>query len=455
MNSDSSVAIASISNQQININFMGAGQSNVVVKASNAGRSVTETFIVGVYPKIEGNYHVADFEDKELDPNSYWNGSDGSGGYNSSVAYFPNNYNFDYDYFQGWAYSNMANDTTQGYSNQYSAITAAGFDTTSSGGPNYGLTYVSGNSKVKFTDSISRKVKGIYVTNSTYAALSMKYGDGYAKEFGGPDGTDPDWFKLSIWGYKNGSETDTIDFYLADYRFDNHLKDYIVETWQWIDLSNLGEVDSLGFGLSSSDVSQYGINTPAYFCVDNLYMGNMSPKVVNPLSDVTIKENAADTTIDLSNVFTDPDNEDADITKAVKSNSNSSLVEASISNNNLTISPIGASTGETEIVIQGKSDGMSVTDTLSVVVAEATGINSNEALAIELYPNPTNGILSIQSNNSNKLQIAIYNYEGQKVYERNIYKHQEWIDISDISTGSYILRIQQGKEVYTKKIIKQ
>jgi len=276
LNSDLSIAEASISGQKLDINFKDAGQSNVILRATNAGRSVQDTFVIGVHPNIEGDYHVADFEDNELEPDSYWNGADGSGGFSSSLAYFPNDYNADYGSFAGWAYSNMANDTTPGLSNQYSAITAAGFDVSASGGSNYGLTYVNGASKVRFTDSTTRKVEGLYVTNSTYTALSMKYGDNFSKEFGGPDGDDPDWFKLSVWGYQNGTETDTVEFYLADYRFDDNSKDYIVETWQWVDLSNLGEVDSLAFGLSSSDVGDYGMNTPAYFCVDNIYMENVT-----------------------------------------------------------------------------------------------------------------------------------------------------------------------------------
>jgi hypothetical protein len=113
-------------------------------------------------------------------------------------------------------------------------------------------------------------VEGFYVTNSTWAALSMENGDEYAKKFGGETGDDQDWFRLSVWGYLNGAVTDTVHFYLADYRFENNEEDYIVKTWEWVDLSMLGKVDSLLFDLASADVGDFGINTPAYFCIDNL-----------------------------------------------------------------------------------------------------------------------------------------------------------------------------------------
>ena len=57
---------------------------------------------------------------------------------------------------------------------------------------------------------------------------------------------------------------------MADYRFSDNAQDYIIDEWTYIDLSQLGDADSLVFSLSSSDNGQFGMNTPAYFCVDNI-----------------------------------------------------------------------------------------------------------------------------------------------------------------------------------------
>ena len=62
---------------------------------------------------------------------------------------------------------------------------------------------------------------------------------------------------------------DSVTFYLADYRFADNDSDYIVKTWQWVNLLPLGHVDSLIFSLTSSDNGPAGMNTPAYFCIDN------------------------------------------------------------------------------------------------------------------------------------------------------------------------------------------
>ena len=222
---------------------------------------------------------TAHFENLNLAPNAYWDGSDLSGGFSSGGFNFPNSYNPDWQTWVQWVYSNMADDTTNGYTNIYSAITAAGYDTASSG-KNYGVCSVPLNIMTSepipvplyFEDGNPHAVEGLYVTNNSWAALSMENGDSYAKKFGGESGDDPDWFRLSIFGYSEGTSTDTVAFYLADYRFEDNSQDYIVKEWEWVDLSSLGMVDSLMFTLHSSDVGQYGMNTPAYFCADNLVM---------------------------------------------------------------------------------------------------------------------------------------------------------------------------------------
>ncbi len=148
----------------------------------------------------------------------------------------------------------------------------AGFDDGLGFGSNYCVGYVFGPPVLNFADSLPHEVAGLFVTNSTYAALSMEHGDAFSKKFGGEGGADPDYFKLIIWGRVLGSSTDSVEYFLADYRFENDTMDYLIKTWQWIDLSSLGKVDSLMFVLESSDMGDWGMNTPGFFCIDNLYV---------------------------------------------------------------------------------------------------------------------------------------------------------------------------------------
>ncbi len=210
---------------------------------------------------------IADFEDLSLAPESYWNGSDGSGGFVSGSAWFNNN-NYS-GWWDGFSYSNITDTTTTGVDGQYNAITGSG----QGGSSNYAVGYVSDYYQHYPTISLfsAQVVSGLYVTNNNFAYYSMLNGDTCAKKFGGDTGDDPDWFKLTIKGIdQDGNYTGPVDFYLADYRFTDNSKDYIVNDWEWVDLSSLGTIIGLEFHLSSSDVGPYGMNTPAYFVIDTI-----------------------------------------------------------------------------------------------------------------------------------------------------------------------------------------
>lgn len=198
----------------------------------------------------------------------YWDGSSGSGNFTVEGATFVNTYTALYDSWEGFAYSNTTDTTTGGYGNQYSAIAGGG----AGGSSVYAVGYqpFSGVWSMTLASAQSFSGRGICVTNTTYDALDMKNGSGFTKKFGGATGNDSDWFKLTIEGWNGGSSVGSVDFFLADFRFADNSKDYIVNSWQWVDLSSLGTIDELRFGLSSSDNSSYGMNTPAYFALDNV-----------------------------------------------------------------------------------------------------------------------------------------------------------------------------------------
>jgi hypothetical protein len=99
----------------------------------------------------------------------------------------------------------------------------------------------------------------------------MRDGDAFAKQFGGPTGDDPDFFRLLVEGIDElGDSTGFVELLLADYRFNDSSLDFIIDEWVFLELSGLGVVSELRFGFESSDVGGFGINTPTYFAIDNL-----------------------------------------------------------------------------------------------------------------------------------------------------------------------------------------
>ncbi|MBI4648026.1 MAG: DUF4465 domain-containing protein [Bacteroidia bacterium] len=229
---------------------------------------------------------TATFDDLTLQPDSFWNGSDLSGGFYNANCYFVNYYDTSFGgSWSGFAYSNKTDSITAGYTNMYSVMAGHAYS-----GNNFTVAYVNSftTTYVRLPDSVYNVV--FYVTNSTYAYISMRDGDAFAKKFGGTSGNDPDWFKLTVDGYNNGIFTDSAEFYLADFRFNNS-QDYILKDWDIFDLSLLGVVDSLVFRLSSSDVGLWGMNTPAYFCMENLMTMPVSVEEATKKSDINIFPN--------------------------------------------------------------------------------------------------------------------------------------------------------------------
>ncbi|MCK5465313.1 MAG: hypothetical protein KAI95_19935, partial [Bacteroidales bacterium] len=108
VNSDSMVTVPVIDGQNLVVDFRTGGQSNLVIRAITAGLSVDGATVIGVRKIVYGDVVVSDFENLDLDPESYWNGSDGSGGFSSGLALFQNLYNPDFFSWEGWAYSNMS-----------------------------------------------------------------------------------------------------------------------------------------------------------------------------------------------------------------------------------------------------------------------------------------------------------------------------------------------------------
>jgi len=87
-----------------------------------------------------------------------------------------------------------------------------------------------------------------------------------------------------------------------------------------------------------------------------------------------------------------------------------------------------------------------------------TGMNKiKPELNMKIYPNPANEIISVNLATINKMNdLLIYNQLGEAIYYENIYsKNEIRIDVSDFSTGIYLVRITDGNKAYSDKFIVQ
>lgn len=214
-------------------------------------------------------YYVSHLEDMQsvFNGKTYWNGEDGSGKLQNDFFVYTNNYNAEWGSWDGFALSCSAKTTFSAdnyLTDQYNCCTLASNSKTFLVG--YYSTY--GNNEPTIYTTVSKADQTrrpfypltVDVTNAAYTLTSIKNGDAYAKKFDASD-----YLYLYVTGYKDNKETQSLKLPLAE-------NGKFLEGWATADLRSLGLVDEIRFKMDSSDKGEWGINTPTYFCLDNLYI---------------------------------------------------------------------------------------------------------------------------------------------------------------------------------------
>jgi hypothetical protein len=255
-----------------------------LARASVAGSYVitfesAQGYLAGPTEEGENCYEGYDSSSPNYDPNypRYYYYYDTATGLYMGLnpdAYDPTQYNM---WGGGICISRWNNMATAGWTNQCSVYYDdgnGGYDGSETFAFHYGYKDESGygvdaRSYISFRDTSKRcTFNSFYVTNNTYAVLSMEYGDSFATR---PlDEAHQDWFRLVIDGLDgNGVVTASDTVYLADFRTSSGAPG-IIKDWTYVDLSPLGSVNALRFDMQGSLDNGYGLATPAYFCFDDL-----------------------------------------------------------------------------------------------------------------------------------------------------------------------------------------
>lgn len=80
-------------------------------------------------------------------------------------------------------------------------------------------------------------------------------------------------------------------------------------------------------------------------------------------------------------------------------------------------------------------------------------VNSVEDV-FSVYPNPANDMINIELKDIGKIEII--DLEGNVIYKKDILKAGvNEIDISQFSSGTYIIKYYSNQEVYFNKFIKK
>ena len=100
-----------------------------------------------------------------------------------------------------------------------------------------------------------------------------------------------------------------------------------------------------------------------------------------------------------------------------------------------------------------KGSGSSYLFYMSTVYNSISGIsNTNQSTSIQLYPNPVSNLLNINSNEK-VTKIEIFSISGQIITQLN--GNSSSIDLSNLSSGNYLIKIHTQNGVLTKLIVKK
>ena len=122
-----------------------------------------------------------------------------------------------------------------------------------------------------------------------------------------------------------------------------------------------------------------------------------------------------------------------------------SVFNASDPTQTIPVMPVGKATSMYRFVMP--PFGVSVTATF----VAGTSVGENGSVPASVYPNPTNGQIKIEAESLK--YITISNMLGQTIYEGKAYGDRFEYDFGKHGAGIYLVRIETGEGVATKRVV--
>ncbi|MFK8036795.1 MAG: T9SS type A sorting domain-containing protein [Crocinitomicaceae bacterium] len=86
------------------------------------------------------------------------------------------------------------------------------------------------------------------------------------------------------------------------------------------------------------------------------------------------------------------------------------------------------------------------------LTASSASISKTESLSLELYPNPATDMVRVSSNDKGNMNVAIHDITGKNVMS-TVLSNNNQIDVSNLTTGIYLVKVSQNGATSTKKLV--
>ena len=399
---------------------------------------------------------IATFDDLALEPETAWYGKRESEGHDHrSFTYYSGSYSFPCEYapsiltWGGVAYSNQTKTTFSSlFPDQFNSVVGHGVN----GSKNYAVAYAYGQHtvEVRATHAGPAVIPGTFVTNTAWVKEVTQKGTGMGDEPHAPFHKG-DYLLLIASNNKGQS----IEFPLVDYRSSNDAEHYVIDSWQWLDLSALGETESVIFSMKGTRIANGGTTIPAYFCLDDF--GSEMP--AKEIAAHTIEPQATET-LDLVKLFTEAGAAPTDSPRAIYtvSTSDDHVATATLQGNKLRLTAHAA--GNTSLFISQRQGGKTAYLRLPLTVTEVQpapqpkpGEKPEEKPTPEVrgelkaYPSPATTEVHLTASG----RIELFSLTGQLVLTIEHYVAGQAISIAQLPAGIYLARTPQGVIRFSKR----
>jgi hypothetical protein len=80
-----------------------------------------------------------------------------------------------------------------------------------------------------------------------------------------------------------------------------------------------------------------------------------------------------------------------------------------------------------------------------------TGIGENEKIGVLMFPNPATRVFNIKSDHE-ILSVELISLMGQRISLEQVNADNHQINVSDLPTGVYIIKVETGNGAVTERI---
>lgn len=184
-------------------------------------------------------------------------------GYETDNLTFEHFYNEEFGYWGGFALTRKFDtDAANGlFENQYAVYNASASE--GDGALIYYYDSYNEPCDIVLKDATMLTSVRLNLTTYTYASITDEDINSYARTF-----ADGDYLKVVFTAMSADEALDSVECYVVDYRDG---KRFVATNWDIYDLRSLGKgYDAVRVTIETTDVGEYGANTPLYIALDEL-----------------------------------------------------------------------------------------------------------------------------------------------------------------------------------------